>query len=95
VALVEIYTTPFCGFCAYAKRLLDHKGVAYTEINVMMAPGKRREMTERAGAARTVPQVFVDGAHVGDCEEIYRLDDAGDLDAVLGLGAGRTSQAGP
>ncbi len=81
---IEIYTSPFCGFCHRAKALLDDKGVAYTEINVMMSPGKRAEMAERSGS-RTVPQIFADSEHVGDCMEILALDAAGELDARLGL----------
>lgn len=87
MAEIEIYTTPFCPFCLWAKQLLDKKGVPYTEINVMMKPGKRREMTERAGGNRKVPQIFVDGRHIGDCEDIQMLEADGDLDARLGIGA--------
>ena len=87
MAKIEIYTTPFCPFCRWAKQILDKKGVPYTEINVMLRPGIRREMTERAGGSRTVPQIFVDGAHLGDCEEMQALEAAGGLDARLGLGA--------
>lgn len=82
---IEIYTSPFCGFCYRAKSLLDQKGVEYEEIDVMMSPGKRQEMTERAGAT-SVPQVFVDGEHIGDCNGIYALDAAGELDTKLGIG---------
>ncbi|MBT6093528.1 MAG: glutaredoxin 3 [Rhodospirillaceae bacterium] len=81
---IEIYTSPFCGFCFQAKSLLDRKGVEYEEINVMMSPGKRKEMIERAGAT-SVPQVFVDGEHIGDCDGIHRLDAQGQLDAKLGI----------
>ncbi len=81
---IEIYTTPFCPYCHAAKRLLSDKGVAFDEIDVMMSPGKRRDMAERAGS-RTVPQVFADGAHIGDCDGIHRLDARGELDAMLGI----------
>ena len=87
MAEIEIYTTPFCPFCLWAKQLLDKKGVAYTEINVMMKPSKRREMIERAGGNRKVPQIFVDGRHIGDCEEMQVLEADGELDARLGIGA--------
>ena len=80
---VEIYTTPICGYCRMAKRLLDQKGVAYTEIDVMMAPGKRDEMTKRANGGRTVPQIFIGGAHVGGCDDLYALERAGRLDPML------------
>ena len=85
VADIEIYTTPFCPFCIAVKRLLDKKGVAYTEIDVMMRSTLRRELTERAGGSRTVPQIFVDGEHLGDCVEIMEMDVDDELNARLGL----------
>ena len=86
---IEIYTTPFCPFCHRAKALLDDKGAAFIEIDVMLKSARRREMTERAGGGYTVPQVFVDGAHVGDCNDLYALEYAGKLDGVLGLAVGK------
>ncbi len=80
---VEIYTTPICGFCTAAKRLLDSKGVGFTEIDVMRQPARRQEMTRRAPGARTVPQIFIDGAPIGGCDELYALERAGRLDALL------------
>ena len=71
---IEIYTTPFCPYCARAKSLLQKKGVPFEEIDVMMAPAKRKEMAERAGGASTVPQIFADGVHIGDCDGIHTLD---------------------
>ena len=62
---VEIYTTPICGFCAAAKRLLTKKGVSYTEIDVMRDPSRRGEMMQRANGRRTVPQIFIGGEHIG------------------------------
>ena len=85
MAEIEIYTSPFCGFCNAAKRLLDKKGVAYREIDVMMNSGKREEMTKRSGGSRTVPQIFVDNEHLGDCEAIMEMDADDELDARLGL----------
>ncbi len=82
---VEIYTSPFCGFCYRAKALLENKGVQFEEIDVMMNPGARKEMSARAGGASSVPQVFVDGEHIGDCEGIHTLDAAGKLDGILGV----------
>ena len=82
---VEIYTSPFCGFCYRAKALLENKGVQFEEIDVMMNPGARKEMSARAGGASSVPQVFVDGEHIGDCEGIHTLDAAGKLDGTLGV----------
>lgn len=88
MAEIEIYTTAFCPFCIAAKRLLDKKGVAYTEIDVMMKSDLRREMTERSGGSRTVPQIFVDGEHLGDCVDIMEMDAEDALDARLGLNGG-------
>ena len=80
---VEIYTTPICGFCAMAKRLLDQKGVSYAEVDVMAAPHRRDEMVRRANGGRTVPQIFIGGEHVGGCDDLYALERAGRLDAML------------
>jgi len=80
---VEIYTSPFCGYCHAAKRLLSSKGVAFTEIDVMSNPGQRAEMTRRANGGRTVPQIFIGGQHVGGSDDIHALDRAGKLDALL------------
>lgn len=84
-AKVEIYTTPFCPYCSRAKKLLQGKGIDFEEIDVMMAVGKRKEMRERTGGANTVPQVFVDGTYLGDCDMIHALDAKGELDPHLGL----------
>lgn len=80
---VEIYTTPICPYCHAAKRLLQKKGVTYSEIDVSRDPGLRAAMTERAGGRRTVPQIFVGGTHVGGCDDLYALDEAGKLDPLL------------
>ena len=80
---VEIYTTPICGFCHAAKRLLTQKGVAFSEIDVMKAPERRVEMTQRSNGGRTVPQIFVGETHVGGCDDLYALERAGKLDALL------------
>lgn len=80
---VEIYTSPLCGFCHAAKRLLDSKGVTFTEIDVRAEPDRKAEMIDRAGGARTVPQIFVGETHVGGCDELYALDRAGKLDPLL------------
>ena len=81
---VEIYTSPLCGFCFRAKSLLDHKGVAYDEIDVMMNDSRRGEMTERAGGGTSVPQIFINGEHVGGCDELMMLEHQGNLDGKLG-----------
>jgi glutaredoxin 3 len=80
---VEIYTTPLCGYCHAAKRLLTQKGVAFTEIDVSRDPAQRAVMTERANGGRTVPQIFIGGQHVGGCDDLYALDRAGRLDPLL------------
>lgn len=80
---IEIYTTPICGFCRMAKRLLDSKDVSYVETDVMADPAKRAEMTRRAEGGRTVPQIFIGGAHVGGCDELYALERSGELDRML------------
>jgi glutaredoxin 3 len=85
MANIEIYTTPFCPFCVRAKQLLKSKGVEFKEIDVMMSASKRREMSEMAGGATSVPQIFVDGEHIGDCDGIHAMDACGQLDPVIGL----------
>ena len=80
---VEIYTSPLCGFCHAAKRLLTRKGVAFHEINVLADPGRKPEMIERAGGRRTVPQIFIGDTHVGGCDDLFELEDEGKLDALL------------
>lgn len=81
---VTIYTTPFCGYCLAAKRLLGARGVAFTEIDVDGAPELRAEMTQRAGGRRTVPQIFVGDTHVGGFTDLAALDGDGRLDRLLG-----------
>ncbi len=80
---VEIYTSPLCGFCHAAKRLLKQKGVSFSEFDVLVHPARKAEMIERADGARTVPQIFIGQTHVGGCDELYALDRAGKLDALL------------
>lgn len=80
---VEIYTSPFCGFCHAAKRLLSRKGVSFTEIDLARDPGRRAEMVARAGGRRTVPQIFVGDLHVGGCDELHALERASKLDRLL------------
>jgi glutaredoxin 3 len=84
-ATVEIYTTPTCPYCAMAKRLLGRKGVTYTEIDVSRDPALRAAMTQRANGRRTVPQIFIGKVHVGGCDDLHDLDDAGKLDPLLAL----------
>ena len=79
---VMMYTTPFCGFCYMAKRLLARKGVTFTEVNVMLVPALREEMVSRSGR-RTVPQIFIGETHVGGFDELEGLEQAGRLDSLL------------
>ena len=83
MAEVEIYSSSFCPYCHRAKRLLTEKGVAFTEIDVDMDPRRRAEMVQRANGGRTVPQIFIDGRHVGGCDDLHALDRAGKLDPLL------------
>ena len=82
MARIEIYTTPFCGYCARAKGLLDAKGAAYEEMDVMMDEKKRAEMRERSKRS-TVPQIFINGQHIGGSDELSALERAGKLDPLL------------
>ena len=79
---VTLYTTPFCGYCARAKGLLDKKGAAYEEMDVMMDEKKRTEMRERSKRS-TVPQIFINGQHIGGSDELAALEQAGKLDPLL------------
>ena len=83
VADVEIYTTPFCPYCHRAKNLLKQKGVDYTEHDVMMAFGKRAEMRDRAGGRTSVPQIFINGRHIGGSDDLIALDHKRELDLLL------------
>lgn len=82
-APIEIYTTPFCGYCHAAKRLLSQKGADFTEIDLAREPERRAEMMERSAGGRTVPQIFIGQTHVGGCDDLYALDAAGKLDPLL------------
>ena len=80
---VEIYSSPLCGFCHAAKRLLKQKGVNFSEINVLAQPRRKAEMMQRANGRHTVPQIFIGETHVGGCDELYALERAGKLDPML------------
>ena len=84
---IEIYTSPYCGYCNRAKSLLSRKGVGFKEIDVAEDGGRRAEMLQRSGGRRTVPQIFIDGKHVGGCDDLYALDAAGGLDPMLKPGS--------
>lgn len=80
---IRIYTTPICPYCARAKALLTKKGAQFEEIDVFMDSDKRAEMEAQSDGRRTVPQIFVGETHVGGCDDLYALDAAGKLDALL------------
>lgn len=80
---VDIYTSPLCGYCHAAKRLLTSKGVEFSEVDILAEPERRAEMIQRANGGHTVPQIFIDGTHVGGCDDLYALERAGKLDALL------------
>lgn len=80
---VTIYTTPICGYCTRAKRLLSQKGVSFSEIDLFEHPDRRAEMISLANGRQTVPQIFVGDTHVGGCDELYALERDGKLDSLL------------
>jgi glutaredoxin 3 len=83
MAEVTMYTSAVCPYCAHAERLLASKGVAHiNKIRVDLDPGKRAEMMQRTGR-RTVPQIYIGERHVGGCDDLYALERAGELDALL------------
>jgi len=83
MAEVVMYTTAICPYCVRAKNLLKRKGAAFTEINLSEHPELRDDMVHRAGGLMTVPQIFIDGEHIGGSDELAALDRAGMLDAKL------------
>lgn len=83
MAEIEVYTTPICPYCLSVKDLLRRKGVAFLEINVAGEPQRRAEMIARANGRTTVPQIFVGDKHVGGCDDLYALEEAGELDRLL------------
>lgn len=80
---IQIYTSPLCGYCHAAKRLLQSKSVEFLEIDLASEPDRREEMVQRANGGRTVPQIFIDENHVGGCDDLYALERAGKLDLLL------------
>lgn len=80
-----MYSTGTCFYCTRARRLLDHKGVSYTEIRVDRERERRTEMQARSGGAHTVPQIFIGEVHVGGYDDMAALDRTGKLDTLLEL----------
>ena len=88
---VTIYTRMMCGYCAAAKRLLDRKGVAYTEHDASFSPDLRQEMIRRAHGRSTFPQIFIGETHVGGSDELHALEREGRLDPMLEEAARRSA----
>lgn len=83
MAKIEIYSGPYCPYCIRAKALLNRKGLPYVEYDVHADPKKREEMLRRSKGARTIPQIFIDGRHIGGCDELYALERSGRLNRLL------------
>ena len=84
IAEFELYTTMFCPYCARTRALLERKGGEYTDFDIIEEPQRRDEMIRRAGGRTSVPQIFINGEHIGGSDELVALDRAGELDAILG-----------
>jgi len=82
---IEIYTTIYCPFCVKAKSLLKKKNIRFFEIDISNNETLKEKMSVMANGARSVPQIFVDNVHIGDCDKIYKLDQEKKLDQLLGL----------
>ena len=82
---IDIYTTNYCPFCVKAKSLLNKKKIKFSEIDVSNDEALREKMSIMANGARSVPQIFVDKIHIGDCDKIHKLDQEKKLDTLLGL----------
>lgn len=83
MAKIEIYTKFLCPYCTRAKALLTDKGVNFEEIDISTGGPRRTEMIERSGGRQTVPQIFIDGRHIGGSDDLHALDRAGGLDPLL------------
>ncbi|TVQ83111.1 MAG: glutaredoxin 3 [Micavibrio sp.] len=84
---IEIYSKKICPYCVKAKNLLDLKGADYTEYMIDSDPDLAAEMQKRNPGARTVPQIFIDGKAIGGCDDLYKLEEKGELDALLSGGS--------
>ena len=80
---VTIYTRQFCGYCSAAKRLLERKGIAFTEHDATFSRELRQEMIDKARGGTTFPQIFIGDVHVGGCDELHELERQGRLDVIL------------
>ena len=82
---VEMYTGPLCAFCDRAKALLNKKRVSFKEINLASDPNKMNEMIKKTNGMKTIPQIFVDGQHIGGNDKLQTLENEGKLDSLLGV----------
>ena len=82
---IKIYTTPYCPFCKKVKNLIKKKKIGYEEIDLSTSQEKFNEMILKSNGARTVPQIFVNETHIGDCDHVHELDNKGQLDKILGV----------
>ncbi|WP_422368746.1 glutaredoxin 3 [Pelagibius sp.] len=80
---IEVYSSMLCPFCYRAKKLLEKKGAAFTEIDVMLNPRRKAEMVERSGGRTSVPQIFINDRHVGGCDDLYALEAGNKLEPLL------------
>ena len=83
MSAITIYTKDWCPYCAAAKQLLTEKGAPFTEIDIGAKPEMRAEMIQKAGGRTSVPQIFIDGRHIGGCDDIYALDARDELEVLL------------
>ncbi len=83
MASITVYSGPNCPYCQRAKMLLQKKGAKFEEIDVKADPSKRDEMLQKSGGKQTIPQIFINGQHIGGCDDLYALDSAGKLDGLL------------
>jgi glutaredoxin 3 len=81
---ITIYSGPGCPFCDRAKMLLKKKNAPFDEINVRAEASKLEEMTAKSGGRKSIPQIFINGKHIGGCDDLYALEAAGKLDSLLG-----------
>ena len=85
MSTVELYISPYCGYCHAAKRLLTSKSVSFQEIDLSLDPGRRSEMLARANGLHTVPQIFINDQHIGGCDDLHALERSGKLGAMLAV----------
>ena len=83
MSAITIYTKGWCPYCTAAKKLLTDRGAAFSEIDIEKTPEARKDMIQKAGGRTTVPQIFIDDRHIGGCDDLYALDDKGQLEPLL------------